>query len=102
MRESETQISDWEGDGENLVLDEVAGWDDAEFNASPMIERESPFKLFVGNVPFDMDSEMLAQLFQEAGVVEIAEVWRNWRNIAPNLIFLSVMGRKKKVYFWGK
>lgn len=31
-------------------------------------------KLFVGNLPFDIDSEKLAQLFDQAGVVEIAEV----------------------------
>lgn len=31
-------------------------------------------KLFVGNLPFDVDSEKLAQLFEQAGIVEIAEV----------------------------
>lgn len=31
-------------------------------------------KLFVGNLPYDVDSEKLAQLFEQAGVVEIAEV----------------------------
>lgn len=31
-------------------------------------------KLFVGNLPFDLTSESLAQLFDKAGVVEIAEV----------------------------
>lgn len=34
-------------------------------------------KLFVGNLPFDIDSEKLAQLFDQAGVVEIAEVIYN-------------------------
>uniref|UniRef100_A0A6V7QS21 RRM domain-containing protein n=1 Tax=Ananas comosus var. bracteatus TaxID=296719 RepID=A0A6V7QS21_ANACO len=34
-------------------------------------------KLFVGNLPYDMDSENLAQLFDKAGVVEVAEVIYN-------------------------
>ncbi|XAR50263.1 hypothetical protein NMG60_11004542 [Bertholletia excelsa] len=34
-------------------------------------------KLFVGNLPYDIDSEKLAQLFDPAGVVEIAEVIYN-------------------------
>ena len=34
-------------------------------------------KLFVGNLPYDVDSEALAQLFNQAGVVEIAEVIYN-------------------------
>lgn len=34
-------------------------------------------KVFVGNLPFDVDSEKLAQLFEQAGVVEIAEVIYN-------------------------
>ncbi|KAI5665056.1 hypothetical protein M9H77_24379 [Catharanthus roseus] len=34
-------------------------------------------KLFVGNLPYDVDSEKLAQLFEQAGVVEIAEVIYN-------------------------
>ncbi|EYU17743.1 hypothetical protein ABFS82_04G174600 [Erythranthe guttata] len=31
-------------------------------------------KVYVGNLPYDVDSEKLAQLFEPAGVVEIAEV----------------------------
>lgn len=31
-------------------------------------------KIFVGNLPYNVDSEQLAQLFQQAGVVEISEV----------------------------
>lgn len=34
-------------------------------------------KLFVGNLPYDMDSEKLAGLFDQAGVVEVAEVIYN-------------------------
>ena len=31
-------------------------------------------KLYVGNLPFNVDSQSLAELFQEAGVVEMVEV----------------------------
>lgn len=31
-------------------------------------------KVFVGNLPYDVDSEKLAQLFGPAGIVEIAGV----------------------------
>lgn len=31
-------------------------------------------KLFVGNLPYDVDSEKLAHLFEKAGIVEVAEV----------------------------
>ncbi|XP_057487226.1 28 kDa ribonucleoprotein, chloroplastic-like [Actinidia eriantha] len=34
-------------------------------------------KIFIGNLPYDVDSEKLAQLFEQAGVVEIAEVIYN-------------------------
>ncbi|KAA8534271.1 hypothetical protein F0562_031788 [Nyssa sinensis] len=34
-------------------------------------------KIFVGNLPFDVESEKLAHLFEQAGVVEIAEVIYN-------------------------
>ncbi|KAK9925404.1 hypothetical protein M0R45_033728 [Rubus argutus] len=34
-------------------------------------------KLYVGNLPYDVDSEKLANIFNEAGVVEIAEVIYN-------------------------
>ena len=31
-------------------------------------------KIFVGNLPYDVDSQKLAMLFEQAGIVEIAEV----------------------------
>lgn len=31
-------------------------------------------KLYVGNLPYDVNSENLAQLFDQAGTVEVAEV----------------------------
>ena len=42
-------------------------------------------KLFVGNLPYDYDSARLAELFNKAGVVEIAEVsFLNFFNFIPN------------------
>ncbi|XP_031373210.1 28 kDa ribonucleoprotein, chloroplastic-like [Punica granatum] len=37
-------------------------------------------KIFVGNLPFDVDSEKLAMLFEKAGTVELAEVIYNRDN----------------------
>lgn len=41
------------------------------------VEPPEEAKIFVGNLPFDLDSENLAKLFDKAGVVEIAEVLIN-------------------------
>lgn len=40
-------------------------------------EPSEDAKLYVGNLPFDVDSEKLANMFDAAGVVEIAEVIYN-------------------------
>ncbi|WOL16112.1 28 kDa ribonucleoprotein, chloroplastic-like [Canna indica] len=58
-----------EGKGEFVEED---GEEEKEY-AEPPEEA----KLFVGNLPYDMDSEKLALLFEKAGVVEIAEVIYN-------------------------
>ncbi|KAL7153536.1 hypothetical protein ABFS83_04G176000 [Erythranthe nasuta] len=52
--------------GANVVAGEAAG----EGYAQP----PEGAKVYVGNLPYDVDSEKLAQLFEPAGVVEIAEV----------------------------
>ncbi|XP_021749838.1 28 kDa ribonucleoprotein, chloroplastic-like [Chenopodium quinoa] len=88
------QTSDWEQEGStNAVLEgeeEVASWGSepqvAEFagedegaveGGEGFPEPPEEAKLFVGNLPYDVDSEKLAQLFDGAGVVEIAEVIYN-------------------------
>lgn len=38
------------------------------------VEPPEDAKLFVGNLPYDVDSQSLAMLFEQAGTVEIAEV----------------------------
>lgn len=51
------------------VVDEPAGVVEESF-----VEPPEEAKIFVGNLPFDVDSENLAKIFDQAGVVEIAEV----------------------------
>nr|GEU68989.1 28 kDa ribonucleoprotein, chloroplastic-like [Tanacetum cinerariifolium] len=70
-----------EEDNPTLVLDEeeseevvVSGESSEEFSGG---EPPEEAKIFVGNLPYDVDSEQLAQLFQQAGVVEISEVIYN-------------------------
>ncbi|KAL3824909.1 hypothetical protein ACJIZ3_020938 [Penstemon smallii] len=41
------------------------------------VEPPEEAKVYVGNLPYDVDSEKLAKLFEEAGVVEISEVIYN-------------------------
>ncbi|URE04618.1 31 kDa ribonucleoprotein, chloroplastic [Musa troglodytarum] len=57
----EPGLSEWEGEEEEEAY----------------VEPPEEAKLFVGNLPYDYDSEKLAHLFEEAGVVEVAEVIYN-------------------------
>ncbi|KAG8057773.1 hypothetical protein GUJ93_ZPchr0002g24587 [Zizania palustris] len=41
------------------------------------VEPPEEAKVYVGNLPYDIDSERLAQLFDQAGTVEVAEVIYN-------------------------
>lgn len=52
-------------------------------------------KLFVGNLPYDMDSEKLALLFEKAGVVEVAEV----EHSPFFILLLSLSSQVTKVVF---
>lgn len=55
-------VSDFEQDEEVLS-------DDGEPSFPPDL------KLFVGNLPFNVDSAQLAELFEGAGNVQMVEVW---------------------------
>jgi len=60
--------------------DEEEGGDgEGEYAA---VEPPEEAKVYVGNLPYDFDSEGLAQLFDQAGVVEVAEVRAGCRS--PN------------------
>lgn len=66
--------SEGEYDGGDLTEGEGEGEGEGE---EEYPEPPEDAKLFVGNLPYDIDSEKLAQLFEQAGVVEIAEVIYN-------------------------
>lgn len=81
------QTSNWaqreeeEGNEGNLRWDnqEIGGSVGGEesFGDGSEVDYSEPpedAKLFVGNLPYDVDSEKLAHLFNQAGVVEISEV----------------------------
>ncbi|KAG1358925.1 putative RNA-binding protein CP31B, chloroplastic [Cocos nucifera] len=50
------------------------GYEEEEGGEEPYAEPPEEAKLFVGNLSYDIDSEKLAHLFDQAGVVEVAEV----------------------------
>ncbi|XP_009629671.1 28 kDa ribonucleoprotein, chloroplastic [Nicotiana tomentosiformis] len=80
-----TFVSVLSEDDNTLVLDDQEQGGDfpsfvgetGETETEEYQEPSEDAKLFVGNLPYDIDSEGLAQLFQQAGVVEIAEVIYN-------------------------
>jgi nucleolin len=66
-------------EGFNWGAEEESGEGSGDVGESEESYSEPPeeAKVFVGGLPFDIDSEKLAQLFDQAGVVEIAEVIYN-------------------------
>ncbi|GMI78225.1 ARABIDOPSIS THALIANA RNA BINDING PROTEIN, APPROXIMATELY 31 KD, 31-kDa RNA binding protein [Hibiscus trionum] len=72
---AEASLSDWEPEGGAEVSEgEAAGGGGSE---EEDFEPDEEAKLFVGNLPYDVDSQSLAMLFGKAGTVEIAEVIYN-------------------------
>ncbi|XP_047048895.1 28 kDa ribonucleoprotein, chloroplastic-like [Lolium rigidum] len=57
------------------VEEEVAAAEEEE--VGEYVEPPEEAKVYVGNLPYDVDSERLAQLFEQAGVVEVSEVIYN-------------------------
>ncbi|KAJ1269616.1 hypothetical protein BS78_07G225000 [Paspalum vaginatum] len=72
---------DEEEAGEEAFGDEDEGEDEEALasgeGAYAAVEPPEEAKVYVGNLPYDVDSEGLAQLFDQAGVVEVAEVIYN-------------------------
>ncbi|KAK8949732.1 hypothetical protein KSP39_PZI005395 [Platanthera zijinensis] len=62
-------------DGERDDTVEEASLEGEDEGSYPVLLEEA--KLFVGNLPYDLDSEKLAHLFEGAGIVEVAEVIYN-------------------------
>ncbi|XP_022736273.1 28 kDa ribonucleoprotein, chloroplastic-like [Durio zibethinus] len=73
---AEATLSDWEpeGEGEDAVFEGEGVDSELEDSIS---EPPEEAKLFVGNLPYDVDSQSLAMLFEKAGTVEIADVIYN-------------------------
>lgn len=71
--EVENYLEDPSGESEG-GFEGLAGGEAAEDEEGQFEEPPEDAKLFAGNLPYDLDSEKLAQLFEQAGVVEIAEV----------------------------
>jgi len=67
------QTSDWaQQDEENTVTLGEESFGDGSEETFPEPPEEA--KLYVGNLPYDVNSDNLAQLFDQAGTVEVAEV----------------------------
>ncbi|KAK9277929.1 hypothetical protein L1049_027486 [Liquidambar formosana] len=79
---TEARVSEWEAEGEDAAIE--ASQDAGESGEDGFVAEEEGYseppeeaKIFVGNLPYDIDSDKLAHLFEQAGVVEIAEVIYN-------------------------
>ncbi|KAI9087621.1 hypothetical protein K1719_030491 [Acacia pycnantha] len=75
-------VGDWENqEADNaeagLSDSEAEGGEDGILEEGGYEEPPEEAKIYVGNLPFDVDSEKLAMLFEQAGTVEIAEVIYN-------------------------
>ncbi|XP_004515855.1 28 kDa ribonucleoprotein, chloroplastic [Cicer arietinum] len=76
QQEEQEDGAAWENQGEPTWGN--ADVSEAETNQVESFEEPSEdLKIFVGNLPFDVDSEKLALLFEQVGTVEIAEVIYN-------------------------
>ncbi|GLT77028.1 hypothetical protein SLA2020_486530 [Shorea laevis] len=71
---TEARVSGVEAEGES---DEDGVFKEGEEEEEQFVEPPEEAKLFVGNLPYDVDSQKLALLFEQAGTVEIAEVIYN-------------------------
>ncbi|MED6211890.1 hypothetical protein PIB30_077916 [Stylosanthes scabra] len=80
-QQGEASLSDWEPTaeiaGESEVVAESEEEEEGEGEGGDFVEPPEEAKIFVGNLPYDVDSQKLAMLFEQAGTVEIAEVIYN-------------------------
>lgn len=86
-----SQTSDWaeEEEGEDGSIGGTSVTVDESFepeDGGQFPEPPEEAKLFVGNLPYDVDSQALAMLFEQAGTVEISEVNANlcFSTLNPN------------------
>ncbi|XP_047951812.1 28 kDa ribonucleoprotein, chloroplastic-like [Salvia hispanica] len=81
LRRKEKSVLSALSDDFPAVLDEIEGnssWDVAEEGEEGeggfVVQPPEEAKVYVGNLPFDVDNDRLGLLFGQAGVVELAEV----------------------------
>ncbi|KAI5569356.1 hypothetical protein BDE02_12G071600 [Populus trichocarpa] len=73
----EGKVPEWEAEGEDAAATEAIRGEGESGDEEGFVEPPEEAKIFVGNLPYDVDSEKLAMLFEQAGTVEIAEVIYN-------------------------
>ncbi|KAE9453710.1 hypothetical protein C3L33_14388, partial [Rhododendron williamsianum] len=92
--EEEEEEFGW-GEGEKV---EAVGETDEEGFVGGGQEYQEPneeAKLFVGNLPWEFDSEKLAQFFDQAGVVEVAEL-----SVLTMWVLLGLESEKSAQFFY--
>jgi len=73
--QDEEENAVWENEADTAWGTEETGDDGVEEETGGgFAQPQEEVKIFVGNLPYDVDSEQLASLFKEAGTVEVAEV----------------------------
>lgn len=76
QQEEKEDGATWENQADATWVGETES-NESEVEVASFEEPSEDLKIFVGNLPFDVDSEKLAQLFEQSGTVEIAEVIYN-------------------------
>ncbi|XP_045789446.1 28 kDa ribonucleoprotein, chloroplastic-like [Trifolium pratense] len=74
--QEEKEDGAWENQGET-AWDGETETPESDGDVGRFEESPEDLKIFVGNLPFDVDSDKLAELFEQAGTVEVAEVIYN-------------------------
>nr|AFK42498.1 unknown [Medicago truncatula] len=77
QQEEKEDGATWENQADATWVGETESNENEEVEVASFEEPSEDLKIFVGNLPFDVDSEKLAQLFEQSGTVEIAEVIYN-------------------------
>mgnify|MGYP003702686999 CR=1 FL=1 len=72
--EEEEEVVEEQAEAEEEVVASVEEEEEEAVEEEFAAEPPEEAKVYVGNLPYDVDSEGLAQLFEQAGVVEVAEV----------------------------
>jgi len=88
QQEEKEDGATWENQADATWVGETES-NESEVEVPSFEEPSEDLKIFVGNLPFDVDSEKLAQLFEQTGTVEIAEVSSLFFFSFKNLIFFD-------------